>query len=699
MIHSAINLEHSSELEKFSLKQIEQVNLNTKANYYNLQQDAQFKQQQLAHWQQDIEQLLNQIEDYLTYSGLNYQSNQLHLQHIRQLLQQQHLTIALIAEFSRGKSEFINALLFGAYKKRILPTSSGRTTMCPTELFYDKNTKPYIKLLPIQTYNYNGGTEELFAHEHIWHHFDLDINNAQPELSDLSAFEALKQTIQVTQEEASNYGFFDSNNPDHLHYIQSNGLVEISKWRHALINLPHPLLENGIRILDTPGLNAIGSEPELALRLIPNADMIMFILAADTGVTKSDLDLWLNYMQPHQRKQALVILNKIDTLWSVNIDKEDTIDVQQQEIAQQMLNTAKYLQVDASQIYPLSAKQGLLAKVQKNENLYATSGLCFFEYMLKEQLIPQQKQIIVNNVANLIQKLLDVCKQSILEQKNETSEAFNSMSALQVMPNNMGHFNLNTSNDLEHEYQCALIEQEELQMILLDIQNMRLELNEQSVKLLELSQTSQIERLKQKINEQKLEVKQGIEELFKYSEQVLEQSSQYHQTIVNNIEQMYAQLNTVLSYHLNYFDIQTKFNFEEYALEFKKIWKIYEQQIILNQTKFSKKPIEKRFFDTMSSRLKQWLMTMHEALDAWLKAQCLPLDEALHKQQKRLQRKTLTLENMQHNEQLFKQNLQDLSFDLQKIDKSLIQLQNFSTELGFIEDAYSVCYQLKPIQT
>jgi hypothetical protein len=273
------------------------------------------------------------------------------------------------------------------------------------------------------------------------------------------------------------------------------------------------------------------------------------------------------------------------------------------------------------------------------------------------------------------------------------------MRALQAMPNCVDDLNFNATNYLEHEYQCALIEQEELQMILLDIQNMRLELNGQSVQLLELSQTSQIEILKQRINEQKLDAKQGMDELFKYTEQVLAQSSQYHQTIVSNIEQMYAQLNTILSYHLNYFEIQTQFNFEEYALEFKKIWQIYEQQIVLNQNKLSKKTIEKRFFETMSSRLKQWLMTMHEALDAWLKAQCLPLDEALYKQQQRLQRKTITLENMQHNQQLFKQNLQDLTFDLQKIDKSLIQLQNFSTELGFIEDTYSACYQLKPIQT
>jgi putative ribosome biogenesis GTPase RsgA len=31
------------------------------------------------------------------------------------------------------------------------------------------------------------------------------------------------------------------------------------------VNFPHPLLKEGLIIVDTPGLNAIGTEPELTL--------------------------------------------------------------------------------------------------------------------------------------------------------------------------------------------------------------------------------------------------------------------------------------------------------------------------------------------------------------------------------------------------------------------------------------------------
>ena len=54
----------------------------------------------------------------------------------------------------------------------------------------------------------------------------------------------------------------------------AEGKVEISMWRHAVINFPHPLLRQGLVILDTPGLNAIGSEPELTLKRVLTATAI-----------------------------------------------------------------------------------------------------------------------------------------------------------------------------------------------------------------------------------------------------------------------------------------------------------------------------------------------------------------------------------------------------------------------------------------
>jgi hypothetical protein len=65
--------------------------------------------------------------------------------------------------------------------------------------------------------------------------------------------------------------------------IAEDGLVEILKWRHAIINIPHPLLEQGLVIPDTPGLNALGAEPETDAQHVAPAHAVLFILAADAA--------------------------------------------------------------------------------------------------------------------------------------------------------------------------------------------------------------------------------------------------------------------------------------------------------------------------------------------------------------------------------------------------------------------------------
>ena len=56
----------------------------------------------------------------------------------------------------------------------------------------------------------------------------------------------------------------------------------IPRWRLAQLNIRHPCSP---RAADPghPGLNAIGSEPELTFEMLPAAHAVLFVLAADTG--------------------------------------------------------------------------------------------------------------------------------------------------------------------------------------------------------------------------------------------------------------------------------------------------------------------------------------------------------------------------------------------------------------------------------
>jgi hypothetical protein len=146
-------------------------------------------------------------------------------------------------------------------------------------------------------------------------------------------------------------------------------------------------------ILDTPGLNAIGTEPELTLNLLPNAHAVLFILAADAGVTKTDLEVWNQHLagdDPATKAGRLVILNKIDGLWD-DLKSEDEINA---EISRQMRNTAQMLGVPGSQVFAASAQKALLAKVNGDDALLARSRLPALEHSLSQKLIPAKRDIV-----------------------------------------------------------------------------------------------------------------------------------------------------------------------------------------------------------------------------------------------------------------------------------------------------------------
>ena len=242
--------------------------------------------EQYSAWRQGVVTALKNYQSWVAAAALGDAATDQRIARTLARLADDKLSVAFVAEFSRGKSELINAIFFADYGQRILPSAAGRTTMCPTELMYDPSFAPSIRLLPIETRADNLSTSDYREQPSAWTVLPLNLEVG----ADMhEVFKQVSMTRRVPVEEAKRYGLYDEDDPDMPVTLGDDGKVEISLWRHAIINFPHPLLKQGLVILDTPGLNAIGTEPELTLNLIPNAHAVLFILAADTGVTKSCL--------------------------------------------------------------------------------------------------------------------------------------------------------------------------------------------------------------------------------------------------------------------------------------------------------------------------------------------------------------------------------------------------------------------------
>lgn len=349
---------------------------------------------QHGQWRREFALRLKLLAEWMKDHDLLDAAVEERLQRLESQVRSDKVMVAFVAEFSRGKSELINAIFFAGYGRRIMPASAGRTTMCPTELGYDADVPPCLRLLPIETRLQKQALMEWRSAPEKWTRLDLDVNDPA-QLA--QALEKVAEVRHVTKDEARALGFWHDNSPDDNPLAGSDGLIEVPKWRHALINIAHPLLKQGLVILDTPGLNAIGAEPELTVSLIPQAHAVVFILAADTGVTKSDLSIWREHLitEGDGSDARLVVLNKIDTLW----DALSTPEQVKAQIDRQRATSAEILGLPESQVIPVSAQKGLVAKVTRDKALLEASHLPALEAALGQGVMGQRQKILRSAVA------------------------------------------------------------------------------------------------------------------------------------------------------------------------------------------------------------------------------------------------------------------------------------------------------------
>lgn len=351
-------------------------------------------------WRREVALRLKRLGDWLQEQQLVDGSAPERIQALTEQLRTDKVLVAFVAEFSRGKSELINAVFFAGYGRRIMPASAGRTTMCPTELGYDPTLAPCLRLLPIESRLQPQALMEWRLAPEQWLRVDLDVNNSR-QLA--SAIEMVSEVKRVSVDEARALGLWHDDRPDDNPPRDALGQVEVPRWRHALINVAHPLLRQGLVVLDTPGLNAIGAEPELTVNLIAQAHAVVFVLGADTGVTRSDLAVWREHLAPAHGGAGvqLVVLNKIDTLWD-ELSSPRQIEAQ---ITRQRSETARTLGLAESQVLALSAQKGLLAKVRDDEALLQASGLTALENALGAQVMGTRRQVLEAAVQRGVERL------------------------------------------------------------------------------------------------------------------------------------------------------------------------------------------------------------------------------------------------------------------------------------------------------
>ncbi len=378
-------------------------------------------------WREGVAKAVGELKTWLAQQELSDTQIDQRLEQVLTTLRDDKLYIAFVAEFSRGKSELINAIFFAQYGARMLPSSAGRTTMCPTELMHERGRTPSLKLLPIETRKTGTTIAEFRNFPEEWTDIPLDTSSPEAMAATLGHITEVKL---VDRDVAQTLALHIADDETQIGMrVTDDGKVEIPKWRHAVINLPHPLLDQGVVILDTPGLNALGSEPELTLNLLPSAHAVLFILAADTGVTKSDIQVWHDHIgavKDSANRGRLVVLNKIDGLWDELRDWDEV----QREIDRQIRDTAGILNIPEANVYPVSAQKALLGKIRGDREILGRSRIETLEAALANELVPAKREIVRDNLSDDIAYVIASMRQIIKQRLTGAQEHLDEIGGL-----------------------------------------------------------------------------------------------------------------------------------------------------------------------------------------------------------------------------------------------------------------------------
>ncbi len=583
-----------------------------------------------SDWRRRLSAGISGLHEWLSLQDLADAQADLKIQHLLERLHQDKLVVAFVAEFSRGKSELINAIFFADFGQRLLPSAAGRTTMCPTELLYDPTRPPSIRLLPIETRVRDGSVAEFKNYADEWVTLALDLSSPDKMSHVLSQ---VSQTKRIPIPLARKYGLYDDADVLAPLSAADEGAIDIPCWRHAVINFPHPLLQQGLVILDTPGLNAIGTEPELTLNLLPNAHAILFILAADAGVTRTDIEVWQNHLvgvEPATKEGRLVVLNKIDGLWD---ELKSVVEIEG-EIARQVKTSAQLLAIPPAQVFAVSAQKALLAKVNGDDALLTKSRLPQLEQALSQELIPAKRDIVgtatrteIRTLAASVRTILDARSAGIQEQLAELR-------------------GLRGKNQDVVEHMMDRIKQEKdlFERGMQRYSALRTVFTQQTTALYDsmglqtLRETAGETRKRIEASPFTKGVRMAMSDFFAAIRSNVDGSAQRTLEIHDMMEAMYARF--AKEHGLEPF-APPPFSMLKYQKEIDRLERAYNVHFntLWNMVSKAKFTLMKRFFETIAIRVKHVYDIANRDLESWLKAVMAPLETQVREHHLQLRRR------------------------------------------------------------
>ena len=625
-------------------------------------------------WRDAVFVRIETLRDWLSAEALNDADSDRRLNQLLGRLQEDTLNVAFVAEFSRGKSELINSIFFSDYRQRVLPSAAGRTTMCPTELYFNPTQRPSLRLLPIDTKTREGSIADFKHDTDAWTEYPLNLDSAE-EMS--AALIHLADTLQVDAGTAELYGLINPNDEETAHTLSRDGCISIPRWRHAMINFPHPLLKQGLVILDTPGLNAIGTEPELTLNMLPSAHAVLFLLAADTGVTKSDIEIWRQYIAPMQgaSRARLVVLNKIDGLWD-ELKQQSEID---SEIARQVATSAAQLDLPVSQVFPVSAQKALVAKVRNDPELLAKSRLPELEAALTNELIPCKQALVSESTQAAVEDVVVKTTELLETRLSNIQDQVEELQGLRGKNRDVIQAMMVKANEDKHHFDRGLQQFNALRNVFAtQVESMRKRLGMQTLR-------DEVRHTRQSMEKSRFSF--GLRESMGHFFRQLDSNLNASSASINEIRAMMTAMYQKFSDEHGLASVSPpEHSLRKYRKEMARLERIFEERFntVFRMLTVGQHQLTARFFETLASKVVQVFELANSETEAWLKALIAPMETQIREHKTQLKRRLDSVSRIHAATETLDARITELEASIETV---VDQIDNLARINGRIADA------------
>jgi GTP-binding protein EngB required for normal cell division len=168
------------------------------------------------------------------------------------------------------------------------------------------------------------------------------------------------------------------------------GLIE------ARVELPLPFLRRGLYFIDTPGIGSARHEnTATTYAFLPQMSAVIFVTSVEAPLSEAEERFLFDIRG--QVRHLFVVVNKIDMLGDTN--REEVLGYIHTRMEQLLGTGAAYL-------YPLSARDGLAAKLKRDTAGIQRSGLASFEQALTTFLAEAQGRAFLISILDRALRLL-----------------------------------------------------------------------------------------------------------------------------------------------------------------------------------------------------------------------------------------------------------------------------------------------------